>query len=359
MGKTIRVLVVDDSPTARRMMTALVNQAADMCVIGEARNGQEAVEMAGRLRPDVVLMDLVMPEMDGLEATREIMYQAPTPIVVVTASLNRWETDIAFQAISAGALTLRRKPAGPGDPAHEAQTAALVNVLRAMADVRVIHHRRRAPPSPEPAATVEEMPLDQLAVTKPPEIVAIVSSTGGPAALGQILQGLPADFPLPVVVVQHIAPDFVASLVDWLGRVTPLTVGIAREGERPLPGHVYLAPGGCHLRLTTARRFVYDDHPTDARHIPAGDVLLESVASSFGAGAIGVLLTGMGSDGARGLRKMREAGAFTIAQDEATSVVFGMPREAIALGAARRVLPLPAITQVLTYLSRRDGRTLT
>ncbi len=355
MAKTVRVLIVDDSPTARQMLTGLINNSPDMRVIGEAVNGRQAVALAQELQPDVILMDLVMPEMDGLESTREIMALAPTPIVVVSASLEQWEADIAFQAISAGALTLRRKPVGPGDPEHMTQSAALLSVVRAMAEVRVIHHWRRAHQAPPPPQPDRELPLEALQTTADPEIVVIVSSTGGPAALSQILRDLPADFPLPIVVVQHIAPDFVSSLAEWLNHVTPLTVTIARENGRPEPGRVYLAPGDMHLRLARGQRFAFADQPDSARHIPSGDILFESVAESYGARAIGLLLTGMGSDGARGLHRLHQAGAFTIAQDEATSVVFGMPREAIALGAARRVLPLSDMPNVLLILSGREG----
>lgn len=354
MAKTVRVLIVDDSPTARQMLAGLINSTSDMRVVGEAVDGRQAVDKVQELQPDVILMDLVMPNMDGLESTREIMALAPTPIVVVSASLEQWETDIAFQAISAGALTLRRKPVGPNDPDHPKQSAALLSVVRAMADVRVIHHwRRNHRAAPVPAPTDHPLTVTRPAIA--PEIVAIVSSTGGPAALSQILRELPADFPLPIVVVQHIAPDFVASLADWLNHVTPLPVTIARLNEHPQPGHVYLAPGDVHLRLAHGGRFTLTDQPDSARHIPSGDVLFESVAESYGARAIGLLLTGMGSDGARGLRRLHETNAFTIAQDEATSVVFGMPREAIALGAARRVLPLDDMPHVLMILSGMEG----
>ncbi len=349
MSAVLKVLIVDDSATTSRMLTDSINATADMRVVGEARNGRQAIQMTHDLRPDVILMDLVMPEMDGLEATREIMHATPTPIVVVSASLKSQETEIAFRAISAGALTVQRKPAGPGNPAHPAEIGQLLNTLRAMAGVRVIHHwkrtEQRALATPTPA-------LPAAPAVAPPEIVAIVASTGGPAALSTIAQALPPDFPLPIVVVQHIAPDFVPSLAGWLATVSPLRVELARASEAPRPGCIYLATGGEHLTLTQGHRFAVNGAANGSSpHVPSGDVLLESVARSYGARAIGVVLTGMGNDGARGLRAMYDAGAYTIAQDEATSVVFGMPNQARLMGGVRRVLPLPEIPQALIRLS--------
>jgi two-component system chemotaxis response regulator CheB len=360
MTQPLKVLVADDSPTARLLMTAMIEGAPDMRVVGQATNGTEAVTLARQQQPDVILMDIVMPGLDGLEATREIMHDTPTPIVLVSATLDTREADIAFQAINAGALTVQQKPAGVNHPSHKIEAARLLSTLRAMAGVHVIHHWKRhttQSASPVPAAPAHlPRQLDQAAQGTHPELVAIVSSTGGPAALREILQALPADFGLPVVVVQHIAADFVPSLAQWLPHITPLAVTIAEQGGVPEPRRVYLAPGGVHLRLNRARRFVLGPEPSGGAHIPSGDVLFESVAASYGKQAIGVILTGMGSDGARGLLAMRQAGALTIAQDEATSVVYGMPREAAALGAVQQILPLPEIAGVLTYLADIEGK---
>jgi two-component system chemotaxis response regulator CheB len=185
-----------------------------------------------------------------------------------------------------------------------------------------------------------------------PQIVAIASSTGGPAALSEIICHLPREFTAPIVIVQHIGEDFVPSLVSWLNLIGKRPVQIARHGERPFPGVVYVAAGGAHLRLTDQRTFSVTHTPASARFMPSGDILLESVARAYGEQAVGIVLTGMGDDGAHGLSAMHQAGALTIAQDEATSVVFGMPREAIRLGAARQILPLPKIAQVLAHLPR-------
>lgn len=344
----LRVLIADDSPTARQALSYIVREAGDMQVVGEARDGRHALKLADELRPDVVLMDITMPEMDGLEATGEIMHQTPVPIVIVSGSLEGRETEIAFQAIRAGALTVMPKPPGFGAPNFTSEAAKLQNTLRAMAGVSVIHHWKQRRPTTKP---VEQ----SVHVSVNPEIVAIVSSTGGPGALSEILGRLPADFPLPVVVVQHIAADFLPSLVKWLDGIAPLSVSIAQPGDQPKPGNVYIAPGQAHLRIDRNLRFCLDTK-TPGRHIPSGDVLFDSVASAYGAKAVGVVLTGMGDDGAHGLRAMYNAGAFTIAQDESSSAVYGMPREAAAQGTTRAVLPLTDIAGALIDLTRKKER---
>jgi len=349
MSGKLNVLVVEDSPTMRRLLVRAVNAAEDMQVIGEATNGQDAVSMTKRLHPGVIMMDLVMPVMDGLTATREIMRQQPTPIVVVSASLEQFETDIAFEAVSAGALMVLQKPVGPQDPDHGPQMADLLNTLRAMSAVRVIHHHARPTVSKAPVVEIAAPPQPANGIIEP-RIVGIASSTGGPAALCEIIKQLPADFPLPIVIVQHIAPDFVSSLASWLASVTPLRVTIAEENDQPVPGCVYLAPGGAHLRMNGGGRFAFSPSPATSLHIPSCDVFLESVAQTYGAEAIGVILTGMGADGANGMLELYRAGAYTIAQDEASCVVFGMPRETIERGAARQILPLSLIAHQLMYV---------
>jgi two-component system, chemotaxis family, protein-glutamate methylesterase/glutaminase len=343
MESVLRVLIVDDSPTARQLLLHTVNAAADMQVVGQAANGKQAVRLTHELHPDIILMDITMPEMNGLEATREIMSVVPTPIVMVSAGVDNQETDVAFQAIRLGALSVTKKPVAPTHASYPAQAAALTSTIRAMASVRVIHHHKHYTgdliPQNNPAAPLAN---DQIR----PEIVAIAASTGGPAALTEIFKRLPADFGLPVVVVQHISHEFLASLVTWMDALTPLRITIAAEGERLLPGRIYFAPGDAHLKVTRGKRFELD-RTTKLLHTPSGDMLLESVANAYGAHAIGIVLTGMGSDGAQGLRALYNRGAHTIVQDESTSVIYGMPCEAVALGAARSILPVQAIAQVL------------
>lgn len=347
MTAPIKVLIVDDSATARQMLTYVIGQAPDLRVVGEAHDGQQAVSMTEELRPDVILMDLAMPHLGGLEATREIMHRTPTPIVVTSASLENSETQIAFQAIGAGALTAIQKPVGPYSPAHADQVSTLLSTLRAMAGVAVIHRWMRKEPTLH-APPGQPVQASLLAV---PQIVGIVSSTGGPAALAEIARRLPEGFSLPIVVVQHIALDFVPSLRVWLSSVTPLKVVIAEADATPRPGHIYLAPGNAHLTINALERFVLTPDRGNEAHMPSGNVLLSSLARTYQAQAVGVILTGMGGDGAGGLQMMYDSGAFTIAQDEASSVVYGMPREAVQLGAVRRVLPLLSIPEMLVSLT--------
>ncbi len=347
----LKVLVVDDSPTTRELMTSIINGAPDMAVIGQAFDGRRAVKMAVDLRPDVIAMDVVMPEMDGLDATREIMHVAPTPIVLVSASLDTFETDIAFEAIQRGALAVHQKPGAPGSSGYEAEVSNLLRTLRAMAGVHVIHHWQRGNGARPAAAASKPAPPTLQPPVRSPEVVALVTSTGGPAALGAVLGRLPADFHLPVVIAQHIAPDFVAPLAEWLDEVSPLRVRVAEQGGCPLPGHAHIAPADAHLQMVGNGRFDLDRNQGGAAYMPSADILLGSVAQVYQARAVGVVMTGMGTDGALGLLAMRQAGAITIAQDEASSVVFGMPREAAALGAAGRVLSLIEIAGVLTHLA--------
>lgn len=346
MSKQVKVLVVDDSRTSRQMLSGIIGQAPDIEVVGQAENGSRALELTKQLRPDVILMDIIMPDMDGLEATSLIMAECPTPIILITASLDAHEADVAFRAIKVGALTVMQKPAGP---MSRGEIQGLLSSLRAMSDVRVIHHHGRRLPGHDPVPSKLPKTGSLLAAPRP-ELIAIVASTGGPGALSEIIRQLPPGFDVPIVIVQHIAPDFVGSLVSWFSSITPLKVAVAESGKVPQPGVIYVAPGNTHLRLDGRSRFVFDRRQGLSPHMPSGDVLFESVAESYGSRAVGVLLTGMGADGARGLRMMYDVNAYTIAQDETTSVVFGMPAEAIKLNAARKVLPIQSIATALTRL---------
>lgn len=335
----LKVLVVEDSRTVRHMLVYLINQTPDMQVIGEAVDGCEALDLTIKLGPDVILMDVVMPKMDGLEATRQIMQTRPTPIVLISATLGASETEIAFKAIKAGALTVLQKPAS----GNAQENTSLLSTVKAMAGVRVIHHWDNSQP-------YRTLPLPPSGSSKP-RIVAIAASTGGPAALSEIIWHLPINFTLPIVIVQHITADFVPSLVGWLNHVSKHPVQIARHGERIMPGVIYVAPGDNHLFVSKQQTFVVGSSPKVMQFMPSADIMLESVAQAYGGQAIGIVLTGMGDDGAHGLQTMRRAGAITIAQDEASSVVFGMPGEAIRLGAAHHVLSLPKIAPILASLS--------
>lgn len=341
----IRVLLASGSQSARRQLAGLLASDPGLRIAGEAADGLQAVEMVGALLPDVVLMDMTMPRMSGLEATCEIMHVHPTPIILLSDGTGG-ESELAFQALRCGALSVLARP-GLADAG--AAQKELVSAVRAMSGVRVIRHALRRHTTALLAARNAAAGMGQ----RRPEVIAMVSSTGGPQTLVEILRPLPRTFPVPIVIVQHISADFVQPLVDWLNTVLSLPVQVAEADEQPRPGVVYIAPGGAHLRLDS-RRFALSEHPRDVPHVPSGDVLLESIAGSYGSHALGMVLTGMGRDGAHGLLAMQRAGAHAIAQEAASCVVFGMPQEAIRLKAAQQVLTPPEITRVLMRLGAQE-----
>jgi two-component system chemotaxis response regulator CheB len=349
----IRILIVDDSPTARALLASIVALDPELRVVGEAADGHAAVRLAEELRPDLVLMDARMPGMDGFEATREIMTAAPTPVVIVTASFEPGDVQAAPDALSAGALTVVDKPPGPASPRFHEVARQFIATVKNMAQVKVIRrHRPRPPLAPLFAARPEDVPAEAEAPPPPRRAVAVATSTGGPAALARMLPLLPGDFPAPILVVQHISPAFTGGLAHWLKSLTRLRVKIAEAGEPLLPGRVYLAPDHRHLGATPQATVLLSDAPPVGGFRPSGTFLFESVAAAFGAGAVAVVLTGMGADGTDGLPAVRRTGGYVIAQDEATSVVFGMPASAIAAGLADAVLPLDEIAGRLLALVR-------
>jgi two-component system chemotaxis response regulator CheB len=354
----IRVLLVEDSSTMRHHLREALAQDPDLQVVGEATDGGQAVELCGRLRPDVVTMDMVLPTMSGLAATEHIMADFPTPILVVS-SADRRELFSTYNALAAGAVDVLEKPRGDGSDAGWEQR--LRSAVRLVSRIRVITHprarldaRRRATAAGVPLPGLNgraHQPLDRPAST--PRVVVVGASTGGPGALTDLLRALPAHFRTPVLCVQHIAASepFAVAFSDWLGGQSGRAVSYARDGVpvEELAGHVVLAPPDRHL-LVRGGVVRLDDGPPRHSCRPAVDVLFESVAAEFGAASAGCVLTGMGRDGAAGLLTLRRAGAVTFAQDEASSVVYGMPREAALLGAAAHILPPARIAASLAEI---------
>ncbi len=341
-----RVLIVDDSPTSRDVLASIISSDDELEVVGFAENGRDAVAQVMKLHPDVITMDLNMPVMDGFEATKEIMIEAPTPIVVVSATSRNSEVDIAMQALRAGALNVLLKPVGPSSPNFEAMAKDVVNTVKAMAGVYVIRHRRQAAPvEPVAEAVAPESPRKSRI-----RAIAIVASTGGPPALANILGQLPSDFPTPILIVQHIAAGFVDGFVEWLNSVIDLTAKVAEDREALSPATVYIAPHDCHLGVSRGGRIQLSDAPPIDGFRPAGTHLYATVADAFGSSSVGVILTGMGDDGVEGLKKIHSAGGSTLAQNEESSVVFGMPRVAIESGVVDAVLPLGEISKSLMAL---------
>jgi two-component system chemotaxis response regulator CheB len=346
MKPSIRVLIADDSPTCRELMVAIVQEAGGLQVAGTARNGAEAVRLTHRLQPDIVMMDIHMPELDGFGAVRQIMAEAPRPIIMLTSSLRRDEQTKSFNALEAGALTILEKPTIT-DPAE--QYESLVAHIKTLAEVKVV--RRWAKPGDRPVRITP--PAAQPAPSSAIRMVAIATSTGGPSALATLLGDLPADFPAPILVVQHLTSGFGEGLVAWLNQKTALEVRLARHADAPQPGKVYVAPEEYHLTVNRQGLLALDKEPPYHGLRPSANPLFHSVAQVYGATALGVILTGMGNDGAAGLRAMRQAGARTIAQDQASCVVFGMPGAAIELEAAEQVQPLNRIARALLELVGR------
>lgn len=340
----IRVLVAEDSPTARALLVGILAAEAGMEVVGEAADGHQAVEMASRLEPDVITMDVQMPGIDGLEATKQIMMRSPRPIIIVSSATREGEVELSLEATRAGALLALPKPSGPSSPQFASDRRQLVAMVRAMAGVKVVRRHRSTgsvpPRSVAPARTARPTPGTI-------RLLAIAASTGGPAAVRTILAELPADFPVPVLVVQHIAQGFTSGLVHWLDADTQLRVKVAELGEPALQGTVYLAPDGKHIgcRLSPEGdvRIVLDGAPAVGAFRPSATYLFRSCADALGGAFVSVILTGMGDDGVAGLRLAHEKGAYVIAQDEASSVIYGMPREAHRAGVVSSVLGLDAI----------------
>lgn len=340
--KTVRVVIADDSLVAREMLVQILGSDPGIDIVGQASDGAEAVELVEKLRPDLVTMDIHMPRLDGLEATERIMAYTPTPILVVSSSVYGEGMGRAFDALDLGALEVIKKPE-PRDWAElEGIGREVIRKVKILANVRVITHIRgrrsdRKPIAAKPAANTAK------------SIIAIGSSTGGPSALLDVLGRLPRELPVPVVVAQHIADGFIPGLVSWLDAGCGITVRAAEPGVVPEPGVAYFAPTGANLVLEGSQ-MRFRDPAAGQLYIPSADSLFESIARSHGAGAVGVILTGMGADGAEGLKLMRNAGAATIAQDEASCTVFGMPKVAIEIGAAEQILPVQRIAEAIEEL---------
>jgi len=349
----INVLVVEDSRVIRDYLVYLLETDPEIRVIDTAANGEAALASVRRRRPDVILMDIHLPGIDGFETTRRIMSSNPVPIVVCTASTTFDQVHTAMRALAVGALAILKKPRGLGDPDAEAESAAIINAVKLMSEVKLVRRFNRTAAAAAQVASAVAEPVPRDVVGRVVAMVAIGASTGGPPVLSQILSRLSPAFAAPILVVQHIAAGFTAGFAEWLATASGLPVHVADGGETPLPGHVYVAADDRHLRvglggeLQTTR-----DQPHNGLR-PSVGILFRSVAERFGRRAAGVLLTGMGRDGAEELKLLADRGALTVAQNEESCVVFGMPAEAIKLGAARYVLPPDEIAELLTTTVRR------
>jgi two-component system chemotaxis response regulator CheB len=355
MCNKINVLVVDDSAVARMNLIQLLELDPQIHVIKTVNDGQAALDFLQENRPDVILMDVNMPGLDGFETTRRIMETRPVPVIICSSLTKPEEAGTTFRMMEAGAVACVEKPVGRAHADFEQMAAELRLTVKLMSEVKVVKRWARTvdTPSTAPASSAAEVRLPVEKVT----CIGIGASTGGPPVLRTILAGLPKDFPVPILIVQHIAHGFLPGLVDWLIQTTGLRIHIASPGITPVPGHVYFAPDDLYLSLGISGQIVLTGVDSEKYLLSTVSFLFRSLAKVCGARAVGVLLTGMGKDGAVELKLMRDKGAITIAQDRESSVVHGMPGEAIALGGATHVLPAANIADaLLTLVGRSNGK---
>jgi two-component system chemotaxis response regulator CheB len=345
----IRVLLVEDSRLYLAILKRILNSSPQIEVVGEARTGLEALPLIPKFNPDVICTDLHMPQMNGLEFTYEVMALYPRPILVISASVQEDDTHHVFQLLEAGALDIFPKPRAGLAIDDELLQQALIDKITILSGVKVFKKKRKSPSQVKNLETGQRSNFSFNSYFKP-KVVVIGASTGGPQALQELFSQLPSNFPLPVICIQHICLGFLQGFIDWLASSCRLPIQIAQPGDIPKPGIIYFPPEHQHLEVDTKGRFICSDAPPLDGHRPSVTVTFKSVAKFYSKATVGILLTGMGRDGADGMQAIARAGGLTIAQDEATSIIFGMPKEAIDLGAAKQVLPIHAIAPTLLAL---------
>jgi two-component system chemotaxis response regulator CheB len=347
----LRVLVAEDSATARLLIVSLLSSDPDITVVGQAKNGQEAVALAAELHPDVITMDIQMPVMDGLEATRLIVAASSTPVIMVS-TLDPAEVGKSMLAFNAGALAVLAKPAGPGTPRFEKDCRELIATVKALSGAgQPAAPAAAAPPTTPaaPAAPVHQVATERPATSPKIEAIGLVASTGGPIALRTFFKALPAKTTPPIFIVQHIAAGFSIAFASWLNTATGRTVKVAEHGDQVAPGTVYIAPDDHQLAVVDGKISITSDAAVDGAR-PSGTVMLGSLAKSYGAGAAGVLLTGTGVDGVEGLRAIGKAGGAVYAQDEASCTTFETPKAAFDAGVVGKLTVLAEIPKRLANL---------
>lgn len=350
MRRKIKVIIVEDSLVVRELLKHIIGSDSRFDILAAVESAEQCLALLETEHPDVISLDIRLPGMNGLDATLQIMSKRPTPIVVVAAQVDDDELNIAMNALRAGALSVVEKPVGVTNVDFDALAAKLCTQLAIMSQVKVVRQgidRGLRFGSAEPPPPVRPTPGSF-------SMLGIVASTGGPQALVQLLCGLGVGFPLPILLVQHITSSFLEGFVSWLTGATPFQVKIADEDELPVPGFIYVAPIDRHLALIHGRLSIVNS-PAICNQKPSGTVLFKSLARELGRQGIGVVLTGMGADGSEGLAEMRLAGAYTIAEDASTCVVFGMPSAAAKIGAVRELLPLPEIAPRLRDIAVVGG----
>lgn len=344
---SIRVLVVDDSLVSRKLHQKIISGDPRFEVVGTANNGEEALSKVMQLKPDVVSMDVNMPELNGIEATREIMNAHPVPIVIVSSLYNENEKQLAVEAAAAGAVYIMPKPRGVGNPTFERDAKKYLRMLKNMSEVKVVGRRGN---SYENSKNSKAHPVKESINDKKREILLIGASAGGPHAIQSILEVLPSHFPLPVLIVQHLDKSFTESFRAWLASFSRLPVTIAKDNEEIKGGHVYLAPGGKNMEVKSKDYVTLNGDSTESNHKPSVAALFRSGGKVYKEKAVAILLSGMGRDGAAEMREIKDAGVFTIAQEKQSCLVFGMPGEAVKLGAAKAIFTPKEIANELLKL---------
>lgn len=338
----IKILLADDSPFVREQLRQIFRNHNDIVVVGEARNGKECVLLNAQLSPNLIIMDVDMPIMDGIEATRIIMEEIPVPIVIHTSSYISKSRNVPFEAIKMGAIDIIEKT--KMDLMTPQKEKEFVNRIRLIAGIKVFR-RFKVKHEIHPSQT-ESLSQDML----PPSVLTIAASTGGPKVIFDIFTQLPPFLPFPTLVVQHIGATFVQGFIEWLQTTTQVQMKIAEHGETLLPNVCYVSPGDVHLAVQVPNQIALLDTPPVHSCKPSADVLFSSISKVYGNTAIGVLLTGIGEDGAFGLYDLRQAGGITIAQDKDSSIVYGMPKKAIEMNAASFVGNVQQITDRIKKL---------
>ena len=354
MKSPIKVFLVEDSPIALTILQRVLGSSSEIEIIGTASNGISALKHIPRLQPDVVCTDLLMAQMDGLELTQKLMAQFPRPILVISDVVTANDTQKVSQLLDAGVVDVFPKPETGFLEDYEQQRETLIQKLKVLSGVKVFTKINYFKPQSNLSQQNQNQARKSLSPNKITDyqIIAIGVSTGGPSALETILSKLPGNFPLPLVCTQHISVGFLDSLIHWLSLECKLKVKIAELGEKPLPGTIYFAPEKYHLEIDDRGSFCYSQAPSFNSHCPSATIMMQSLVKFYGKSMIGILLTGMGKDGVLGMQEIYRCGGLTIAQDEASSVIFGMPQEAINLGVVQQVLP---VEEIAPFLLRQVG----
>lgn len=346
----VRVLIVEDSYVSRELLKYIFTKGGGIEVIGMVGRGEDALQFLETMKPDkpdVITMDIEMPGLDGYTTTRRIMETRPVPIVIISVGFQYPSAEKTFKAMQAGAVAAVGKPPAPTHPDFSVKTRELIGLVKAMAKVPVVRRYANIPKtSAAPAIDIADIKTD-----KNYKMIVIGASTGGPPVLQTILSRLPKPFPLPIVIVQHIASGFTSSLAEWLSNTCGMNVVLAKDNTIATPGVAYIAPHGSHTTISASGAFKLQKAAENEILVPAVNPLFKSAAAVMGSSCIGILLTGMGKDGAEGLLDLKNSGALTIIQDKITSIVYGMPREAEKLGAAQLILPPEEIASALEEIS--------